>query len=384
MGELVINQAMLAQSVEEADMRNAGSVNDGLDEFRRLTRNIQESVMAIRAQPVKPLFQRMSRIVREAAQATGKEVRLVADGADTEVDKTVIERLADPLTHMIRNSVDHGLEMPEERLTKGKDPTGIVHLLAAHRSGRVIIEVRDDGAGIDRGRVRQKAIENGLIDEDAALSDSEIDNLLFMPGFSTAKEVSNLSGRGVGMDVVKRSIQSLGGRISITSTPNIGTTLTISLPLTLAVLDGIVIDVAGETLVVPLTSVVETLKPVIGDVCRVDQDSWALHSRGEFIPIVDVAYELGVRGKLTEIGDKVILITGSEDGAQSALIIDSVQDQRQVVIKSLETNYGEVPGIAAATILGDGRIALILDIDMLVSGAVTGPAAAGTDLALTG
>ena len=197
-------------------------VNSSLEELERLTREIQESVMAIRAQPVKPLFQRMSRIVREVADATGKDVRLRTEGEATEVDKTVVELLADPLTHMIRNAVDHGLESPEQRIAAGKPPEGAVRLAAAHRSGRVIIEVSDDGAGINRPRVLQKAIANGLIAADAQLSDSEIDNLLFLPGFSTAQAVSNISGRGVGMDVVKRSIQALGGRISITSSPGPG------------------------------------------------------------------------------------------------------------------------------------------------------------------
>ena len=220
---------------------------DGLDEFKRLTRAIQEGVMAIRAQPVKPLFQRMSRIVREAAAATGKSVRLVTEGEGTEVDKTVIERLSDPLTHMIRNAVDHGLEQTADRAAAGKSEEGTVHLTASHRSGRVIIEIADDGAGINRTRVREIAVEKGLIDPDAALSEAEIDNLLFMPGFSTAKNVSNLSGRGVGMDVVKKAIQSLGGRVTLSSTPGKGTTFTSRLPLTLAILDGMLVRVADQT-----------------------------------------------------------------------------------------------------------------------------------------
>ena len=383
-GELVVNQAMIAQCVSGAEDSAASDVKDGLDEFRRLTRDIQESVMAIRAQPVKPLFQRMSRIVREAAQATGKEVRLVTEGADTEVDKTVVERLADPLTHMIRNAVDHGLEQPDTREASGKQREGNVYLAAAHRSGRVVIEIGDDGAGINRERVRQIAIEKELIAPDLPLTDSEIDNLLFLPGFSTAKEVSNLSGRGVGMDVVKRSIQALGGRISIASTPGQGTTLTISLPLTLAVVDGIVVSIADETYVVPLTSVIETLKPTADEAFQLDPISWALRSRGQVIPIIDVGHELGLRHRITELSGKVVLVTGNEDGTRNALIIDRVEDQRQVVIKSLEKNYGEVPGIAAATILGDGRIGLILDVDILVEGRSGGPAARGANLAMAG
>ncbi len=374
-GELVVNQAMLAQSLSVSSMMSS-DVGDGLDEFRRLTRDIQESVMAIRAQPVKPLFQRMSRIVRECAQATGKDVKLLTEGSETEIDKTVLERLADPLTHMIRNAVDHGLETREKREAAGKPRDGIVRLIAAHRSGRVVIEIQDDGAGINRPRVRQIAEEKGLISPDEVLTDSEVDNLLFLPGFSTAKEVSNLSGRGVGMDVVRKSIQSIGGRINLTSCPGHGTTLTISLPLTLAVVDGIVVEVADETLIVPITSVVETLKVHPEDAYPIDDTSWTLQSRGEIIPLIDVGYELGMQDERKPPHHRVAIVAGNEDGAQSAIVVDRVEDQRQVVIKSLETNYGDVPGIAAATILGDGRIALILDVERVVEGAA-GPASGG-------
>ena len=265
-GELVINQAMLSQRVMEAGLARSSNVAAGLGALEQLTREIQEGVMAIRAQPVKPLFQRMSRIVRELTDATGKSVRLRTEGEATEVDRTVIERLADPLTHMIRNAVDHGVETPEVRAAAGKASQGEVKLSAAHRSGRIIIEVSDDGAGIDRAGVRAIAVKKELIPADAQLTDGEIDNLLFLPGFSTATTVSNISGRGVGMDVVKRSIQALGGRISIFSRPGQGSTFSLSLPLTLAVLDGMVVKVAEQTLVVPLTAIVETLRPKRSDV----------------------------------------------------------------------------------------------------------------------
>ncbi len=260
-GELVINQAMLSQSVVENDANGTSSINMGLEELQQLTREIQDSVMAIRAQPVKPVFQRMSRIVREIADMTGKSVRLITEGENTEVDKTVIDKLAEPLTHMIRNAVDHGLETPEKRLAAGKSAEGTVRLTAKHRSGRIVIELADDGAGINREKVRQKAIDNDLIAADANLSDEEIDNLIFHAGFSTADKISDISGRGVGMDVVKRSIQALGGRINISSKPGHGSVFTMSLPLTLAVLDGMVVTVANQTLVVPLTAIVETLQP---------------------------------------------------------------------------------------------------------------------------
>ncbi len=366
-GELVINQAMLTQRVLEAGVGKAASVSAGLEDLEHLTRDIQESVMAIRAQPVRPLFQRMSRIVREVADATGKSVRLKTEGENAEVDRTVIERLADPLTHMIRNAVDHGLETPEARAAAGKPEQGEVRLSAAHKSGRVIIEVSDDGAGIDRPRVKAIAIRKGLIPPDAVLTDSEIDNLLFLPGFSTAEAVSSISGRGVGMDVVKRSIQALGGRISISSRPGLGSTFSMSLPLTLAVLDGMVVKVADQTLVVPLTTILETLKPKPGDVYGLGPDSQVIGIRGGFTPLIDVAKALGFRAARSDPLAGVTLLIETEGGARSALMVDAIQDQRQVVIKSLEANYGHVDGIAAATILGDGRIALILDADAIVA-----------------
>ncbi len=360
-GELVINQAMLSQSVTEAGLPPNSPVVNGLEEFMQLTRDIQDSVMMIRAQPVKSLFQRMSRIVREASAAIGKTVRLKTDGDATEVDKTVIERLADPLTHMIRNAVDHGLEKTEDRIAAGKPAEGLVTLSAGHRSGRVVIEVSDDGGGINRERVLKVAIQKGLIPEDSNLTDSEIDNLLFLPGFSTAAEVSSLSGRGVGMDVVKSSIQGLGGRISINSERGLGTTFSISLPLTLAVLDGMVVHVAGETLVVPLNAIVETLTLSAGDIRALGPETNVVQIRGEFVPLLDLGTELGYREPLDDYCGGIILLIAHEDGSRAALVVDSIHDQRQVVIKGLQDSYGHVPGVAAATILGDGQIALILD-----------------------
>lgn len=365
-GELVINQAMLTQRVLHSSHVRDREVTSSLEELERLTREIQESVMAIRAQPVRPLFQRMSRIVREVADATGKDVRLRTEGEATEVDKTVVELLADPLTHMIRNAVDHGLESPEQRTAAGKPPEGTVKLAAAHRSGRVIIEVSDDGQGINRPRVLQKAIANGLVPPDAQLSDSEIDNLLFLPGFSTASSVSNISGRGVGMDVVKRSIQALGGRISISSAPGQGSTFTLSLPLTLAVLDGIVVTVDEQVFVIPLTAIVETVKHEPSRIHHMGDHSFVLRVRDVLVPLIDVGAELGVRAPASDLRSGVAILIETANGTRSALLVDNIQDQRQVVIKSLETNYMRVDGIAAATILGDGRVAMILDVDALV------------------
>lgn len=383
-GELVINQAMLSQRVLEAGLARASAVAVGLDELEQLTREIQDSVMAIRAQPVKSVFQRMPRLVREIAALTGKSVRLATEGEATEVDKTVIERLADPLTHMIRNAIDHGLESPEKRIAAGKPEEGLVRLSALHRSGRIVIEVSDDGAGINRPRVKSIAVEKGLIAADAQLSDDEIDNLIFLPGFSTASEISDISGRGVGMDVVKRSIQALGGRISITSRPGLGSTFTMSLPLTLAVLDGMVVTVAGQTLVVPLTAIVETLQPKDAEVHGLGDNARVISIRNKFTPLIDVGRELSYRASAADPVASVALLVETEGGGRSALLVDAIQGQRQVVIKSLEANYQHVPGIAAATILGDGRVALILDVDAVVATSRVEPAFFDDALAAVG
>lgn len=366
-GELVIQQAVLAQRVTETAMVRATGVGQGLEDLELLTREIQDSVMAIRAQPVKSVFQRMPRLVREVAQMTGKQVRLVTEGEATEVDKTVVERLAEPITHMLRNAIDHGLETPDRRLAAGKPAEGQVRLAALHRSGRIVIEISDDGAGINRERVLGIAVEKGLVEPDAQLSDDQIDNLIFMPGFSTAETISDVSGRGVGMDVVKRSIQSLGGRISIASRPGEGSTFTMSLPLTLAVLDGMVVSSTEQTLVAPLAAIVESLTPRAEDIHLVGGHTPVIRFREEFVPLVDVAATLGFGTGPEPASSGVALIVEAEGGAKAALLVDAIQGQRQVVIKSLETNYRAIDGVAAATILGDGRVALILDVDALVS-----------------
>ena len=367
-GELVINGAMLTQRSIEAGLGRSTAVAVGLDELQNLTREIQDSVMAIRAQPVKSVFARMPRLVREVAAMVGKQARLVTEGEGTEVDKTVIEHLADPLTHMIRNAIDHGLESPEKRRLAGKPELGTVRLAAMHRSGRIVIEVSDDGAGIDRARVLESAITKGLIAADAVLSDDEIDNLIFLPGFSTAATISDISGRGVGMDVVRRSIQALGGRIAITSRPGLGSTFTLSLPLTLAVLGGMVVTVASQTLIVPLTAIIETLQPRQAAIHDLGEGAQVLNIRGTYIPLLCVGSILG----WTEPGitpGSVALLVECDGGSRAALLVDAIQGQQQVVIKSLEANYRQVPGVAAATILGDGRVALILDVDGMVSDA---------------
>ena len=368
-GELVIQQAMLAQRVAESGLTRSSGVLMGLEDLELLTREIQDSVMAIRAQPVKSVFQRMPRLVREVADMTGKRVKLVTAGEDTEVDKTVVERLAEPITHMLRNAIDHGLETPADREAAGKAPEGTVHLAALHRSGRIVIEISDDGRGINRERVKGIAVSRGLIAEDTVLTDEEVDNLIFLPGFSTAETITDVSGRGVGMDVVKRSIQALGGRISISSIPGKGSTFTLSLPLTLAVLDGMVVGAAEQTLVAPLTNIVESLTPRAEDVHYVGGHDAVIRFRDSYVPLIDVAQVMGFRDTPVPSGQGVAVVVETESGARAALMVDAIQGQRQVVIKSLETNYQQVPGVAAATILGDGRVALILDVDAIVANA---------------
>jgi two-component system chemotaxis sensor kinase CheA len=368
-GELVIMEAMLSQAISTTGLRDDGDISGSLEGIKQLAAKIQESVMAIRAQPLKSVFQRLERITREAADATRKQVRLETLGEATEVDKTVIERLVDPLTHMIRNSVDHGIESTELRLAAGKPAEGTITLSAAHRSGRVIIEVVDDGAGINRSKVRDVAEERGLIPVGAQLSPADIDNLLFLPGFSSKDEVSALSGRGVGLDVVRREIQSLGGRVSIQSNPGQGTSFTIALPLTLAVLEGMLIGVGGETMILPISSIIETLRPNESEIHRLGRTGRLIAKRGEMIPIIDLADSFGLAPGQDD-QRRVLILVECDSGRRAALAADRIFDQRQVVIKSLEDNYGTVPGISAATILGDGRIALIVDPEEIVQRAV--------------
>ncbi len=365
--ELVIKEAMLTQVIQNAGLSTETEVGGALDGLRQLAGDIQESVMSIRAQPLKHVFQRMHRILREAADATGKQVRLETIGEQTEVDNTMIERLIDPLTHMIRNSVDHGLEDAVTRQRLGKPQEGRITLSAAHKSGRVQIELHDDGGGIDRDRVRQIAEDKGLISPGATLTAGEIDSLLFLPGFSSKAEVSALSGRGVGLDVVRREIMALGGRIMIASTASKGTTFTITLPLTLAVLEGMLIQLCDQTMVLPITAVQEALRPDAASLHRIGPTGRALSNRGELIPIIDLACVFGLRSQPMDLEDGVLIVVESDSHKRAALRADAIVDQRQVVIKSLEENHEPVLGVSAATILGDGKIALIIDPEALVT-----------------
>jgi two-component system chemotaxis sensor kinase CheA len=356
-GELVITQAMLAQRLSEHGL--AGSSE--LTSLENLTRELQESAMSIRAQPMKTVFNRVPRIIRELEADTGKRVRLQLDGEMTEVDKTVVERIGEPLTHLIRNAVDHGLESPEERLAAGKSEDGLLRVSAEQRSGRIVITVADDGRGIDRNRVRAKAVERGIVAPDAMLSDEEVDNLIFAPGFSTAEKVSNISGRGVGMDVVRRNVQALGGRIGVSSRFGSGASFTLSLPLTLAVLDGMIVKVGEQAFVIPLGNIVESLRAQPGQLSHLSDDAAILDVRGAQLPVLPVGALLGMAARSDP--EQTVMIVVDTDAGQAVIMVDSIEDQRQVVVKSLEANYRAIPGVSGATILGDGRVALILDVE---------------------
>jgi two-component system chemotaxis sensor kinase CheA len=364
-GELVIAQAMLSQIIQTLPEETNNQLWKTLDEVTHHTRELKNSVMAMRAQPVKSVFQRTTRLVREVSAKTGKKVHLEMIGENTEVDKTIIERLSDPLVHIIRNSIDHGIELPAERLARGKSETGTVRLSADQRGGRIVIEVRDDGAGINSERVLKKAREKGLVDPNATLSEDEINNLIFLPGFSTAETVSDISGRGVGMDVVRRNIQDLGGRITLKSVAGQGMTIQLALPLTLAVMDGMIIRVGNETFVMPISAIVECLRPNRTDVCNLVGTRGTLQLRGDIVPLVYLGDLLQVQASVKVASDGVVIIIEASDGTRLGLVIDELCGHQQVVIKSIEENYHSVPGIAAATILGNGRVAFILDIEKL-------------------
>jgi two-component system chemotaxis sensor kinase CheA len=364
-GELVVGQALLAQRLSTHDLGKAFCAESPLDELNQLTHDIQDSAMAMRAQPVKSVFQRMERLVRELEDATGKRVNLVMTGETTEVDRTVIEKLTDPLTHMIRNAVGHGIEAPAARAAANKPAEGTIRLFAAHRSGRIIIEIADDGAGIDRKRVRSIAAERGIIAGDVNLTDQDIDQLIFAPGFSTSDSISEISGRGVGMDVVKRSVQSLGGRITIQSRPGEGSVFSLSLPLTLALLDGMLVSIGGENFVLPVTTLLETLMPRPEDIHPYGPTALTIRFHGETVPLICLATALG-RPVQPLPRKSVVLLVEDDHLRRAALLVDEIVGQRQVVIKSLQMNYRSVDSIAAATLLGDGRVALILDVNAII------------------
>ena len=362
-GELVITQAMLAQQLSDQGGGQRQQWTQGSEELAAHTRELQECVMAIRMQPVRSVFARMPRLVRDIASKLDKHVRLVTSGDQTEVDKTVIEELTDPITHMIRNAIDHGVEPAETRRAAGKPETATIELSAAQRAGNILITIADDGAGIDRQKVLQSAIAKGIVREDSKLSDDEIHNLIFAPGFTTAAEVTEVSGRGVGMDVVRRNIANLGGRIQIHSVQGKGTRFTLVIPLTLAVLDGMLVAVGKEKYILPLASIVESIRPDQRQVRTVTGGSQVVAVRGEFIRLVPLHRILNVPGAIPDPWRALVVVVETENGSKAGLVVDELIGQQQVVVKSLSENAEPVAGISGATILGNGRVALILDIE---------------------
>lgn len=362
-GELVITQSMLAQTAQVEFIENE-RLYERLQQLERNTRELQESVMSIRMLPVSSVFSRFPRLVRDLAGQLGKQIELRTFGEATELDRGVIEKITDPLTHLIRNSVDHGIEMPDQRVENGKSAKGILTLSAFHQGGSVIIQIKDDGAGLNRDRILNKARERGLsVTENP--TDQEVWALIFAPGFSTADVVSDVSGRGVGMDVVRRNIESLGGRVDIASETGLGTTITIRLPLTLAIMDGMSIGVGDQLYIVPMTAIIESLRPAASDIKFIAGQGRLVFVRGEYLPMIALYEVFGLKPVQKNPEDGILVIVDTELG-RAALFVDELLGQRQVVIKSLESNYRKVPGISAATIMGDGSVSMILDVSETV------------------
>ncbi len=363
-GELVITQAMIDQRIAALDPIHHERLLNSASQLSRNTRDLQEAVMSIRMMPMDYVFSRFPRMVRDLAGKLGKKVEFVTKGAATELDKGLIERIVDPLTHLVRNSVDHGVEMPEKRRAAGKSETGKLTLSAAHQGGNIVIEVSDDGGGLNRDRILDKAKQNGLPVSDT-MPDSEVWQLIFAPGFSTAEVVTDVSGRGVGMDVVKRNITAMGGVVDIRSVPGSGTTISISLPLTLAILDGMLIKVGNEIYILPLGYVIESLQPAPVDVKEIAGQGKVVKVREEYLPLIPLYQIFAIEPKSEEPSEGILVILESE-GKKAALLVDGLVGQQQVVVKNLESNFRKVAGISGATILGDGGVSLILDVAALL------------------
>jgi len=359
-GELVITQSMLTQAATMLDPVVYERFLSGLGHLERNARDLQESVMSIRMMPMDYVFSRFPRVIRDVSAKLGKQVRLDTFGKETELDKGLIERIVDPLTHLVRNSLDHGIETPEIRLAKGKEATGQLLLSAQHHGGNIVIEVSDDGAGLNREKILAKALQQGLpVNE--SMPDDEVWQLIFAPGFSTAEQITDISGRGVGMDVVKRNIQEMGGHVEISSRGGHGTSTRIVLPLTLAILNGMSVKVGSEAYILPLSYVIESLQPLPDHLHSITNDGHVIKVRGEYLPLIELHRVFDVAGAQTNPTQGILVIIQADD-TRFALLVDELLGQHQVVVKNLETNYRKVPGISAATILGDGSVAFIIDV----------------------
>jgi len=370
MGELVITQSMLSELGNDFDLSKVERLNSGLEQLLQNTKELQESVMRIRMLPISFAFNRFPRLVHDLSKKTGKEVELILKGEQTELDKTVMEQIGDPLVHLVRNAVDHGIESAEVRLANGKPEKGTIMLNAYHQGGSIVIEIKDDGGGIDREAVFNKALEKGIVDEKTVLTDAQTFDLLFEPGFSTAKEVSDISGRGVGMDVVKKNIQSLGGRIQVESEQGKGSSFRVNLPLTLAILDGQLVQVGTETYIIPLITIVESLQPQKELINRVSGDMVLYRLREDNVPVIPIFHLFNIPCEFEHIENSLLVVVEA-DGQKVGLMVDDLLAQQQVVIKSLNDNYQQVEGVSGATILGDGSVAMILDVPGIISMALT-------------
>jgi len=366
-GELVITQSMLSQFGEDEKFNESHieRLKDGLAQLESHTRELQESVMRIRMMPISFAFQRFPRLVHDLSAQFGKKIELVMTGESTELDKTVLEKIGDPLVHLVRNSLDHGIEAPDVRVDAGKSETGVIELRAYHQGGNIVIEIKDDGAGLNKEKILDKARQNGVISQDDRLSDEQIYDLIFRPGFSTADVVSDVSGRGVGMDVVRRNIRELGGTVEVDSKPGEGSVFTIRLPLTLAILDGQLVGIGEETYILPVISIIESLQVKTENINAVAGNAEVYRLRDEYIPIVRLYHIFGIEPASKEL-DEGLLVVVEAEGKKIAIFVDDLLGQQQVVIKSLETNFKKVQGLSGATILGDGTVALIIDIAGLI------------------
>lgn len=362
-GELVITQSMLLQTATQLEGSTSERLTHGLAQLERNTRDLQESVMSIRMMPISFVFSRFPRVVRDLSGKLGKQVEIKTTGESTELDKSLIERITDPLTHLIRNSLDHGIETPEKRVAAGKSPVGTITLKAYHQGGNIVIEVGDDGAGLPRDKILDKARERGLPASDQ-MTDQEVFSLIFEAGFSTADQVTDVSGRGVGMDVVRRNIQSMGGRVEIESIFGVGTRMTVRLPLTLAILDGMSVAVGDQTYILPLSYVIESLQPEAGEIKTLSNQARVIQVRGEYLPVVVLHEVFNIKSSWIDLTQGIMVVLDA-DGARVALFVDALVGQHQVVIKSLEANYRRVSGVSGATIMGDGHVAMILDVSAI-------------------
>ncbi len=364
-GEIVITQSMLSQLAGRLEGLDSERLRSGLAQLEGHIRELQESVMRVRMLPVGSVFSRFPRLVRDLSARLGKQIRLQISGEHTELDKTVLEKIGDPLVHLVRNSIDHGIELPAERLAAGKGAEGTVFLNAFHKGGAITLEVSDDGKGLDGARLREKAVDKGLIAADAVLDDAQVHELIFLPGFSTAASTTDLSGRGVGMDVVRRNIKDLGGTIELRTEPGKGTHFSITLPLTLAIVDGQSVAVGDETYIVPLVTIIESLQLRPNGASHLVGHGEVFSFRGEYLPVIRLHEVFGVPPRHRELHEGLIMVVEG-DGRRAGLYIDDLLGQQQVVIKSMETHYARIDGIGGATILGEGTVALILDVPGLI------------------